>query len=123
MMVTIRALGKVALTLAGMLALPSVACAENQAETTSRWGLIGTWALDCSKPASENSPYLTYVIRRAGKVTYERDFGDRQDVSAVEEVNATANGELEVVVNFPSLKQTRRITWIMGRDGRARAVS
>jgi hypothetical protein len=114
----------VALTLAGLLAVPSAVAAQNQAEVASRWGLIGTWAIDCRKPASDDNPHLTYVIRRAGEVTYERDFGgDRRDVNRVEQLEMAAGGGLELVVSYPDLTQTRRHILMMGRDGRTRATS
>jgi hypothetical protein len=115
--------GGVALTLAGLLAVPSVVAAQNLAEVASRWGLIGTWAVDCRKPASEDNVHLTYVIRRAGEVTYERNFGNRGDVNRVEQLKIAAGGGLELVVRYPDLTQTRRYVLIMGRDGRVRATS
>lgn len=116
-------IARLALTLAALTALPSGAGAQNQAETASRWGLIGTWALDCSKPAGNDNGYLTYAIRRAGHLTHERDFGDRQDSNEVEEVNIGAGGALELIVSYPMLKQARRYSLIMGPDGRTRAMS
>jgi hypothetical protein len=113
----------VALTLAGLLAVPSAAAAQNQAEVASRWGLIGTWAVDCRKPASDDNPHLTYVIRRAGEVTYERDFGARRDVNRVEQLRVGADGGLELVLAYPQLTQTRRILLVMGGDGRTRATA
>src|ERR1700730_11936407 len=113
----------VARTLAGLLAVRGAAAAQNQAEVASSWGLIGTWAVDCRKPANDDNPHLTYVIRRAGEVTYERDFGDRRDVNRVEQLKIAASGGLELVVSYPKLTQSRRQVLIMGRDGRMRATS
>ncbi len=107
----------------GLLALTAAAAAQNLAETASRWGLIGTWALDCTKPASGSNGYLTYAIRRAGQVTHERNFGDSQDANEVEQVKLGSGGAIELVVNFPVLKQARRLTLIMGADGRTRAMA
>jgi len=112
-----------AILLAGLAVLPDVAVAQNLAEAASKWGLIGTWALDCSKPASSSNGYLTYVIRRAGQVSHERDFGgDRQDVNDVQQVKTGPGGVLELVVHFPKLDQTRRLTLLMAPDGRTRAM-
>lgn len=107
----------------GLVALPDVAAAQNLAEAASKWGLIGTWALDCGKPAGGSNGHLTFAIRRAGQVSYERDFGDRQDVNEVREVRTGAGGALEVVVHYPKLEQTRRLTFIMGTDGRTRTMA
>jgi hypothetical protein len=97
--------------------------AQSVAETLSRWGLLGTWALDCSKPASASNGYLSYAIRRAGQVLHERDFGDRQDVNEVQQAGMGLGGALELVVNFPGLSQTRRFTLVMGVDGRIRTIT
>lgn len=111
-----------ALFAAGVAFLPAPADAQNLAEAASRWGLIGTWALDCTKPASTTNGYLTFVIRRAGQVSYERDFGDRHDVNEVREVKTGAGGALEIVVHYPKLEQTRRLVLVMGVDGRTRTT-
>ena len=97
--------------------------AQSITETLSRWGLIGTWALACGKPASSTNGYLSYAIRRAGQVSHERDFGDRQDVNEVQQARTGVGGALELVVHFPKLEQTRAYTLIMGPDGRTRAMS
>jgi hypothetical protein len=112
-----------ACALAALLAPIQVAEAQNIAETLSRWGLIGTWALDCGKPASNSNGYLSYVIRRAGQVSHERDFGDRQDVNEVQQARTGLGGVLELVVHFPELSQTRKYTLMMGLDGRTRAIA
>ena len=112
-----------ALALAAALAPTQVAGAESVAQTLSRWGLIGTWALDCSKPASGSNGYLSYVSRRAGQVSHERDFGDRQDVNEVRQARTGSGGALDLVVHFPKLSQTRKYTMIMGSDGRIRATA
>jgi hypothetical protein len=97
--------------------------AQNVTQTLSRWGLLGTWALDCSKPASGSNGYLTYAIRRAGQVSHERDFGDRQDVNEVQQARTGLGGRLELVVDFKDLGQARKFTLLMGSDGRIRAMS
>ena len=112
-----------ALAVTALMAVPAIATAQNLVEMASQWGLIGTWALDCTKPPSSGNGYLTYAIRRAGQVTHERNFGDRQDVNQVEQVKLGAGGAIEVVVNFPGLGQARKLTLIMGPDGRTRAMS
>ena len=106
-------LRSLALVLAALAAPIHVAEAQSIAETLSRWGLIGTWALDCSKPASGGNGYLSYAIRRAGQVSHERDFGGRQDVNEVQEARTGLGGALELVVHFPELSQTRKYTMLM----------
>jgi hypothetical protein len=114
-----------ALALVGVacLALPHAAAAQNIAEIIKQWGLLGTWAVDCSRPASGLNAYLRYVIRRPGQVSHERDFGGRSDVNEVREARRGSGGILELVVHFPKLGHARRYALIKGRDGRARAVA
>jgi hypothetical protein len=116
-------LRSLALALVALAAPIHAAQAQSIAETLSRWGLLGTWALDCSKPASSSNGYLSYAIRRAGQVSHERDFGDRQDVNEVQQARMGLGGALELVVHFPGLSQTRQFTLVMGVDGRIRTIA
>jgi hypothetical protein len=99
------------------------AAAQSVADVASRWGLIGTWSLDCSKPASGSNGYLTYAVRSGGKVAHERDFGDRRDTNDVQQARTGTGGTLDLVVHFPGLNQTRKFTMLMGSDRRIRALS
>ena len=120
MVTCIRAL---ALLIVVLLGSASSAMAQKPADTLRRWGLLGTWALDCSKPASGSNGYLSYVADPEGKVLHNRDFGDRRDVNAVEQARTGRGGMLELTVNFPGMSQTRKYTMMMGVDGRIRATT
>jgi hypothetical protein len=91
-------------------------------DTVFRWGLIGTWRLNCSAPASRSDGELKYVIR-GGKLFHDREFGDARDSSPVMSATSKADGSLELVVKFDSLSQTRQFSFIKGGDGRIRAIS
>ena len=112
-----------AFLVAALVAPVQAAEAQNITETLSRWGLIGTWALDCSKPASSGNGHFSYVIRRAGQVSHERDFGDQKDVNEVRQARTGLGGAIELVVQFPELSQMRKISFIMGADGRIRTLA
>jgi hypothetical protein len=120
MVTCIRTLALLVVTL---LASADAAMAQKSPDTLGRWGLLGTWALDCSKPASSSNGYLSYVADSAGKVSHNRDFGDRRDVNAVEQARTGRGGALELTVNFPGLSQTRKYTTVMGVDGRIRTMA
>ena len=99
------------------------AAAQSVANTLERWGLIGTWSLDCRQPISDRNGSLSYVVRGGGRVTHERDFGGgRRDVNEVQRAGIGVGGTLDLVVHFPRLKQTRRYTMLMGADRRIRAM-
>ena len=111
-----------ALVLLAVLATPEAALAQSIVETASRWGLIGTWRLDCNAPASRSDGELKYVVR-GRELYHDREFGDARDSSLVTSATRKADGSLELVVKFNSLSQTRQFSFIKGGDGRIRAIS
>ena len=115
----IRVLG---LVIVAALATSEASQAQTVAETASKWGLLGTWRLDCSKPASRSDGDLKYVVR-GGKLFHDREFGDARDSSSVMAATRKADGSIEIVVNFVSVSQTRQFSLMKGSDGRIRALS
>jgi hypothetical protein len=111
-----------ALALLAVLAMCEVSLAQTVAETASKWGLVGTWRLDCSKPVSSNDGALQYVVR-GGKLFHDREFGDRRDSNQVISATAKKDGSIEVIITFAAFPQTRQFSLIKGSDGRMRAVS
>ena len=105
-----------------VLVTSEVVHAQTVVETASRWGLTGTWRLDCRQPTSRSNPDLKYVVR-GGKLFHDRNFGDTADSSSVMSATVKANGSLEIVVNFTSFSQTRQFSFMKGSDGRIRAIS
>jgi hypothetical protein len=116
-------------TLAGLAAILLVAFgadgvrAQTVFETVARWGLIGTWATDCTRPASQANYRLTYVARAGGRVFHERDFGDRRDSREIRAATLRSGGLIEVVADFGSLGGMRKWTIMKGADGRIRTVA
>jgi hypothetical protein len=97
--------------------------AETVAQTARRWGLIGSWSLDCSLPADRNKgTVLAYVIASGGRVLHRRNFGDSTDESQVVTAEVSGNGMLNLRVFFPSLRQTREYGLVMQPDGTIRAM-
>jgi len=110
------------LVLVASLTLAHGAAAQPVPDTLRTWGLLGTWALDCTKPPSGSNGYLSYVVR-SGKVAHDREFGDRRDSNDVQQARTGVGGTLDLVVHFPTLNQTRKYTMLMGSDRRIRAMS
>lgn len=52
-----------------MVATAGAANAQSVANTISEAGLIGTWASDCSKPASSSNYLTVYAIKPSGEVS------------------------------------------------------
>jgi hypothetical protein len=57
--------------LAAALAMASVGSANAQsvANTIAEFGLIGTWATDCTQPASSSNYLTVYATKRSGEVS------------------------------------------------------
>ncbi len=111
-----------ALFILAVLATTEASLAQTVAQTASRWGLLGSWKLDCSKPASRSNGDLQYVVR-GGKLFHDREFGDARDSSSVMSATTKADGSITLVVSFVSFSQTRQFSFIKGSDGRIRAIS
>ena len=110
------------LALLAVVATSEASLAQTVAATVSKWGLIGTWRLDCSKPASRSDGDLKYEVR-GGRVFHDREFGDGRDSNAVVSAARKADGSLQIAVHFASFSQTRQFSLIKGSDGRIRATS
>ena len=56
----------------GILAVAmSPARAESDSETLTAFGILGTWAVDCHRPASSSNPHIAYRAGAGGQPTYE----------------------------------------------------
>jgi hypothetical protein len=51
------------------VATAGAANAQSVANTIAEFGLIGTWATDCSKPASSSNYLTVYAVKRTGEVS------------------------------------------------------
>jgi hypothetical protein len=105
---------------ASIFATAEVALGQTVADSAKKWGLLGTWSVDCSKPASGSNSYLTYTARE-GRVYHEREFGDRRDANAVLLAKITNDNSIELLIRFEGLSQTRQFVMMKGSDGRIRA--
>ena len=104
------------------LVVVSPAGAETLASTIVEWGLLGSWAIDCSRrPDRDKGAVLTYEIKPDGRVMYRRDFGDAKDENEVVSASAEPDGLLNITVFFPSLHQARQFGLLLQKDGSLRA--
>ena len=106
------------------LAAPSAAQTDGQkkvVETLEKWGLIGSWSLDCSQPPSSANGYLGYAVQD-GVAVHTRDFGDAQDENEVQQVTVNQDGSIEVVVHFEGFDQTRKYVMVK-QEGKIRAFA
>ncbi|MGV7213652.1 hypothetical protein [Bradyrhizobium sp. UFLA05-112] len=105
------------------ITLVSAVDAETLAATIDNWGLLGSWAIDCSLPPDrDKGAMLTYEVRPDGRVMYRRDFGDARDENEVVGASTDADGLLNIMVFFPSLHQAREFGLALQEDGSLRAI-
>src|SRR5712691_11919718 len=97
--------------------------ADNNADAARNWGLIGTWAVECSEPPSRTNIYLKYLVR-SGQLWHDREFGDSSDSNKVIDARIAADGSIEIRVHFAKVEppQTREWNFVKGPDGRARTM-
>jgi len=105
------------------VALVPSARAETLAATVEQWGLLGSWAVDCTiSPDRDKGALLTYEIRGDGRVMYRRNFGDARDENEVVSATVNAEGLLNLMVYFPSLHQTREFGLLLTKGGSLHAI-
>jgi hypothetical protein len=105
------------------IAAGSVATAETLAATVTKWGLLGSWAIDCSlRPDRGKGAVLTYEIRQDGRVMYRRNFGDAKDENEVVGASIDEDGLLDIMVFFPSLHETRAFGLALDEEGSLHAI-
>jgi hypothetical protein len=90
------------------------AAAQNALEAATKWGLLGTWAIDCkAKPEPQNAFY-TYM-RQNKALVLKRDLGrdHKLDTSEIVSGVLTADGGIELAIYFrqvtPPAVRTQRL--------------
>src|SRR5262245_50916164 len=113
-----------AFIVAGLLAASQVSTASAQtvAGTLERWGLLGTWAVDCKRPPTVGNSYLSYVRSGPDEVLHERNFGNRRDSRKILSAIVSGEGLLELVADFGMGVGLRRWSLVRAPDGRVRAM-
>jgi hypothetical protein len=118
-----RDLSRITLATLLLLTLAPGASASTVTETASRWGLIGSWSLDCSlAPDRDRGTLLMYAIARGDHLIFRRDFGDEKEDNEVVGAELSADGILNLRVYFRALKQRREYGLMMQPDGTIRAI-
>lgn len=84
-----------------LVALPEMASAASVEEVFQEFGLFGTWAPDCSGPATPGNPHVSITTPSAGLVLEDHDLGpdfavNRYSVLSAEPVSQT-NVSVQVI--------------------------
>jgi hypothetical protein len=112
------------LLLATLLASSVVprAMAEDAADVARHWGLIGTWAIDCAKPAKKGQGNtISYEITSDGSLIYRRDF-DAADNNEIVQARVEPDNTLTLSIVMPAFNQTRENGIAMQSDGSIHSV-
>src|SRR5262245_64025015 len=80
--------------IAVLVALPEIANAASVEDVFQDFGLFGTWATDCSSPATPGNPHVSITMPSAGLVLEDHDLGpdfavNRYSVLSAEPVSQT----------------------------------
>ena len=112
-----------AFVIAAVLLTPQASFAQTAIEVTSRWGLIGQWKEDCGTAPSRHDAFSTFVVK-AGKLFFDRNWGDGGDSSPITSAEVNPDGRLDLVIDFraslPRTPEVRLNSYVKGKDGRVR---
>ncbi|WP_315758054.1 MULTISPECIES: hypothetical protein [unclassified Bradyrhizobium] len=98
------------------------ASADDAAEVARAWGLIGTWAADCSAPPVRGrGAIISYEISPDGSLVYRRDH-DPSDVNEVANARIEPDQTLVLSIVLSRAHQTRENGIIKTTDGGIRSV-
>lgn len=104
------------------LALSRSASADNPADVARDWGLLGTWAIDCAKPAKKGKGnIISYEIGSGGELIYRRDH-DTADINAVLDARIASDETLVLSIEMPQYRQIRENGVIKEADGSIRSL-
>jgi hypothetical protein len=96
---------------------PQDAGAASMQEIFDRHNLAGTWAADCTKPASRQNPHVVYRLVEAGRLQRETmiEPGKNFDVSVAVSVVESSPGELTMAWKTGEGGITNRISVQQGQ--------
>lgn len=118
-----RLLPTLSIALCVALCFASSASAETAADVARKWGLLGTWAIDCAKPAKRRpGNTISYEVTADGGLVYRRDFNP-SDNNEVADARIEPDDTLILSIVLPQYKNQRRENGIEMRfDGSIRSV-
>jgi len=98
------------------------ALADSTADIARDWGLLGTWAVDCSAPPVRGrGAIISYEITSDGSLIYRRDH-DPSDINEVTSAHIEADETLVLSIVLPKAHQTRENGIAKTPDGSIRSV-
>jgi hypothetical protein len=108
------------------MTLAAVAEPPTAAEVFRQFGLFGTWAVDCGRPASPENPYVSDILQGAGAVVEEHHLGPNYAVNRYSILSAARLSAKQValeVIFQPGSEAAQRQKLIMRvSDGQRRTL-
>jgi hypothetical protein len=100
----------------------SAASADDAVDAARAWGLIGTWAADCSAPPVKGrGAIISYEVTSDGQLIYRRDH-DPSDVNEVASARIEPDQTLVLSIVLPKARQTRENGIMRTSDGGIRSL-
>ena len=109
---------------AGLVAAVHAPAATGQtvAATVEQWGLLGTWAFNCTRPPAMVNGYISYVRSSDGKILHVQGL-DHHSSREIIAASITPDGLIEVVADFGKAVGVWRWRLVKGADGRVRTMA
>jgi len=125
--------GVLALACLGPWLAPLTASAQQPpAAVAAEWGLLGRWAPTCARPPGPGNTHTTYAALPNGRVSVTDDDGSGKSTKKPELFDTTkseiftasirADGVLMISESFATIRMSRDIWFMKGRDGRRRVL-
>ena len=100
----------------------SAAAADEAVDVARSWGLLGTWAADCTAaPVKGRGAIISYEVSADGNLIYRRDH-DPSDINEVASARVEPDETLVLSIVLPKARQTRENGIVRTTDGGIRSV-
>jgi hypothetical protein len=104
-----------------LLIAPRGEAAQNLQQVVGAFGLLGSWARDCSKPASPQTPRILYAATSEGGVRRELVEGSAPGGTGTDFVAASRLAPDQLELDYPYEDRTIHLVLEM-RDGKHRGL-
>lgn len=105
-----------------LLTFMSRASADSPADIARDRGLLGTWAVNCAKPAKQvRGNVISYEIGPSGELVYWRD-NDVDDINTIIAASVAPDDTLTLSIEMPQYKQVREFGVAMEPDHSIRTL-
>ena len=105
-----------------LLASTAPSRAETVIETATRWGLLGTWRVNCNAPPYFFDPAETYVVR-VTLLLIEQDAGSGKNADVVSAAVIQDGGRVELTIDDPAGRKRRKNVLERNAEGRIRLLT